>query len=77
MTIPVRVPAEMRATVAQPSVMSLTPEHPLFNHPCPVCDQPLSTWPIILVYVGCEDPIEGKLFKTGASVAVHKTCAEG
>lgn len=42
------------------------------SSPCPVCDIPLDTGPVSLVYVGRPD--KGSF--TGAAVAVHDECAD-
>ena len=46
------------------------------NYPCPVCDLPLGTGIVVLVFVGIE-PERRKPggYTTGAAVAVHAVCA--
>lgn len=72
--IPVRVPVNA-PTYLVGGERHLTPEHPLYDSPCPVCDRPLEDQPITLVYVGME--AEGRKdagWTNGAAVAVHVAC---
>lgn len=76
MIIPVRVQTDSPITHLG-GIRNLRPDHPLAQHPCPVCDGPLTDAPVTLVFVGI-DPrarAEAKTWCTGAAVAVHADCA--
>lgn len=74
--IPVRVPATARPVLASERRMSIRPDHPLYDSPCPVCDHPLGEMVTVLVLAGIE-PGDRKPtgWTTGAAVAVHALCA--
>lgn len=75
--IPVRVPADLKVTLAnERRFPAPEPSHGLHGEPCPVCDEPLATGPLVLVFVGimAEDRKAGG-WTTGAAVAVHEACA--
>lgn len=72
--IPVRVPAETTAHHVRDDC-TLTPDHPLYDQPCPVCDGALGAGPIALVYVVAAPEDRDGRYRTGAAVAVHTDCA--
>lgn len=65
--IPVRVDPKIQPHVAARG-KRIDDEHPLFGHPCPVCDGPLAGL-VSLVFVGRDEP-----GWTAAAVAVHDEC---
>lgn len=75
--IPVRVPADLAATLATNHTLAVGgPDHPLRDTECPACGEPLQEGDTIaLVYVG--RPYDGNTsgWRTGGAVAVHNTCA--
>lgn len=74
--IPVRVPAAAVPVLASERRMTIRPEHPLCDSPCPVCGIPLGGMVTVLVFAGIE-PESRKPggWATGAAVAVHAACA--
>ena len=75
--IPVRVPADMKATRAVDRVFApVATGHWLEETPCPVCDEPVGVLPSVLIFVGIS-PEDRKPagWTTGAAVAVHQECA--
>jgi hypothetical protein len=55
----------------------ISPDHPLADSLCPVCDEPVDMRPVTLVFVGIdpETRAEGKQWCNGAAVMVHTDCA--
>lgn len=74
--IPVRVPADIKVTLASERRFAAHRGHPIDPLPCPVCDGPLGDLVTVLVVVGIapEDRKPGG-FTTGGAVAVHAVCA--
>lgn len=58
-------------------VRDISPNHPLADLLCPVCDESVDMRPVTMVLVGFrpEDRAEGKTWGTGGSVIVHADCA--
>lgn len=58
-------------------VREISPNHPLADLLCPVCDESVDMRPVTMVLVGFrpEDRAEGKTWATGGSVIVHADCA--
>lgn len=73
--IPIRVPANAPLHTVG-GIRILDDQHPLYWEDCPVCDEPIGSRPLTLVYVGVlpEDRKE-RGWTTGAAVAVHAACA--
>lgn len=72
----------IRAQITDPitclgGVRTLSPNHPLADLLCPVCDESVNMRPVTLVLVGFrpEDRVAGKIWATGGSVMVHADCA--
>lgn len=74
--IPVRVPADVKVTLASGRRMAARRGHPIDTEPCPVCDRALGDGVTVLVFVGIapEDRKPGG-YTTGGAVAVHAACA--
>jgi hypothetical protein len=74
--IPVRVPADAKPVLASERRMAMQSDHPLYGHPCPVCDRDLGGEVTVLVFAGI-DPEDRKPsgWSTGEAVAVHAACA--
>lgn len=74
--IPVRIPADVKVTLASERRFAARRGHPIDAEPCPVCDVPVGEKVAVLVVVGIapEDRKPGG-FTTGGAVAVHAACA--
>jgi hypothetical protein len=74
--IPVRIPADAKPVLASERRFTVKAGHPLYEEPCPVCDNPLGKGVSVLIVAGIapEDRKPGG-WATGAAVAVHAACA--
>jgi hypothetical protein len=76
--IPVRVPVDLKVTLATDRVFDMKPGHPLSHSQCPVCEEFLMNRRCVLVFAGiAPDDRKPAGFTTGAAVAVHEACAAG
>lgn len=75
--IPVRIPADMKVTLANEHRFDPAPEgHWLHEVPCPVCDESLGRGATVMVFVGIlPEDRKPAGWTTGAAVAVHEACA--
>lgn len=74
--IPIRARTDAPITCLG-GVRDLSPNHPLADLLCPVCDESVDLRPITLVLVGFRpaDRAKGKTFVAGGGVIVHADCA--
>lgn len=74
--IPIRIRADAKVVLASERRMDLARGHPLFLQQCPVCDEYLGEYTIVLVFVGIH-PKDRKDngYTIGGTVAVHARCA--
>lgn len=72
--IPVRVAADTTVHHVRTAV-TVEPDHPLYDEPCPVCEGALGASSVALVYVGTAPEDRQGRYWTGGAVAVHTACA--
>ncbi len=74
--IPIRARTDMPITCLG-GIRDISPNHPLADLLCPVCDESVDMRPTTLVLVGFPPDVraDGKLWGAGGSVIVHADCA--